>query len=156
MNKLRFPLLIFSQIRLLDLVCWHKFTFWMTNCRSRSAGHFRSQLIWIFNWLLKKSTDLDLHCLQWHDIFGFSRTPVKIYIFLFCFVFVLLFLHQNRKQRNWQGPQKFRVMGDYGKCPKILYTKVADKLTYQTLQTWTRLIRQTHLHCLPFWQVFKL
>ena len=29
------------------------------------------------SWLLQKPTDLDLHCLQRQDIFGFSRTRVK-------------------------------------------------------------------------------
>ena len=29
------------------------------------------------SWLLKKPTDLDLHCLQRLDISGFSRTRVK-------------------------------------------------------------------------------
>ena len=29
------------------------------------------------SWLLQKPTDLDLHCLQRHGIFGFSRTRVK-------------------------------------------------------------------------------
>ena len=30
------------------------------------------------SWLLKKPTDLDLHCLQKQGISGFSRTRVKI------------------------------------------------------------------------------
>ena len=30
------------------------------------------------SWLLKKPTDLDLHCLQRQNISGFSRTRVKI------------------------------------------------------------------------------
>ena len=34
------------------------------------------------SWLLKKPTDLDLHCLQRQDISGFSRTRVKGPIFL--------------------------------------------------------------------------
>ena len=29
------------------------------------------------SWLLQKPTDLDLHCLQRQDIYGFSRTRVK-------------------------------------------------------------------------------
>ena len=29
-------------------------------------------------WLLKKPTDLDLHCLQRQGLYGFSRTKVKI------------------------------------------------------------------------------
>ena len=29
------------------------------------------------SWLLQKPTDLDLHCLQRHGIYGFSRTRVK-------------------------------------------------------------------------------
>ena len=34
------------------------------------------------SWLLKKPTDLDLHCLQKQGISGFSRTKVKSeYIF---------------------------------------------------------------------------
>ena len=29
------------------------------------------------SWLLQKPTDLDLHCLQWQGISGFSRTRVN-------------------------------------------------------------------------------
>ena len=31
------------------------------------------------SWLLQKPTDLDLHCLQWQDIYRFSRTRVKTF-----------------------------------------------------------------------------
>ena len=34
------------------------------------------------SWLLQKPTDLDLHCLQRYDIFGFSRTRVNLYWFI--------------------------------------------------------------------------
>ena len=33
------------------------------------------------SWLLKKPTDLDLHCLQRQSISGFSRTRVKMMLF---------------------------------------------------------------------------
>ena len=34
-------------------------------------------------WLLQKSADLDLHCLQRQGIFGFSKTRVKHLLFLY-------------------------------------------------------------------------
>ena len=36
------------------------------------------QLVSEISWLLLKQTDLDLLCLQWQDISGFSRTRVKL------------------------------------------------------------------------------
>ena len=38
----------FLPIRLLDSSCSYKFKYLMTQCRSRSVGFFRSQLIWIY------------------------------------------------------------------------------------------------------------
>ena len=36
------------------------------------------------SWLLKKPTDLDLHCLQRQGISGFSRTRVKMRQYYHC------------------------------------------------------------------------
>ena len=36
------------------------------------------------SWLLKKPTDLDLHCLQKQGISGFSRTRVNVLTVLAC------------------------------------------------------------------------
>ena len=58
----------------------------------------------------------------------------------------------------WSGSTLFAQACRYlpsGKCPKILYTKVANKMAYmQTVQTQIRLLLQEQsdqgLHCLPF------
>ena len=49
------------------------------------------------SWLLRKPTDLDLHCLQRQGISGFSRTRVKskLQMRLGSQIIVLLFLHEN-------------------------------------------------------------
>ena len=53
----------FQPIRLLDPECCYKFTCLMANSADQD--------------LLKKPTDLDLHCLQRQGISGFSRTRVN-------------------------------------------------------------------------------
>ena len=63
--KMPCPLLTFSQSdNLIQVVDMNSNTEWQT---------VQFQIIW----LLKKPTDLDLHCLQRHGISGFSRTRVK-------------------------------------------------------------------------------
>ena len=60
------PLLIFSQSEhLIQLVDINSHTRWQT-------VHIQ------ISWLLKKPTDLALHCLQRQDISGFSMTRVKL------------------------------------------------------------------------------
>ena len=61
--------------------------------------------IWI-SWLLKKPTDLELHCLQRQCISGLSRTRVKYFLYG-CFYPV-----------------------NYGKCPKISNTLFHTFLAY--------------------------
>ena len=67
LNKLTsMPTSNFQPIRLLEQVCWYKFTYLMTTVQIQ------------FSWLLKKPADLDLHCLQSQGISGFSRTRIKM------------------------------------------------------------------------------
>ena len=64
--KMPRPLLIFSQSdNLIQIVAIKSHTYWQTVPIQIS-------------WLLKKPTDLDLHCLQRQGISGFSRTRVNI------------------------------------------------------------------------------
>ena len=58
------------------------------------------------SWLLKKPTELDLHCLQRQDISGFSRTRVKIrFVDIFSELEVEDIIHQNVSTENWSNPQ---------------------------------------------------
>ena len=70
--KMPHPVLVFSQlnylIQIVDINCILN----GKQCRSRMVGFF-------------KPTDLDLHCLQRQDMFGFSRTRVKLHYMLICF-----------------------------------------------------------------------
>ena len=58
------------------------------------------------SWLLKKPTDLDLHCLQRQGISGFSRTRVKI---------PMRFLYKFYVQEWHDGPIKWSSIAVYGK-----------------------------------------
>ena len=63
------PLLIFSQSDIL---------IWIVAINS----HTKWQTVQIqISWLLQKPTDLDLHCLHWQGVSGFSRTRV-VYLML--------------------------------------------------------------------------
>ena len=69
LNKLPRILLIFSQLDyLIQVVDTNSNTDWQT---------VQIQI----SWLLKKPTDLDLHCLQKQGISLFSRTRVKVILF---------------------------------------------------------------------------
>ena len=66
--KMPCPLLIFSQA---------DYLIWIVAINS----HTQWQTVQIqVSWLLQKSTDLDLHCLQRQGISGFSRTRVKSFL----------------------------------------------------------------------------
>ena len=63
--KMPHPLLIFSQ---------SDYLIWIVAVKS----HTKWQTVQLqISWLLKKPTDLDLHCLQRQDISGFSMTRVN-------------------------------------------------------------------------------
>ena len=43
----------------------------------------------------------------------------------------------------------------YGKCPKILYTKISDKMAYANSVDPNQTALDQGLHCLPFHYVFQ-
>ena len=69
------------------------------------------------SWFLQTPPDLDLHCLQRQHISGFSRTRVKI--------------TQNEDHSTIKTScSQFQMFSLIMVCPKILYTKVSDKMAY--------------------------
>ena len=61
------------------------------------SSHTEWQTVQIqISWLLKKPTDLDLHCLQRQGISGFSRTRVKIMSICMGCLYVKIGLQKQR------------------------------------------------------------
>ena len=83
------------------------------------------------SWLLKKPTDLDLHCLQRQDISGFSRTRVKL-IWYQCVMFMYrlpgkkaeVMFTMNDAQVNQEVPGQPTVVG---KDHQFLLTGVGNQ-----------------------------
>ena len=74
------------------------------------------------SWLLKKPTDLDLHCLQKQGISGFSRTRVNIVVFFTFFVFHLLYFDivwSVFLSAHWRliGLGRYPCWSDFPGCP---------------------------------------
>ena len=87
--------------------------------RSRSADFWRSQLKWQtvkiqISWLLKKPTDLDLHCFQSQGISGFSRTKVNSLLYLFYNKFLLL--HVDKSRNCWMSSKQWRLWIEAAEC----------------------------------------
>ena len=89
------PFLIFSQSDyLIRIVAIHSDTYWQT---------VQIQI----SWLLKKPTDLDLHCLERQGISGFRRTRVNSLspadtMLCACLVTFVLKLNQQQQQQKQQ------------------------------------------------------
>ena len=79
-------------------------TFWSPVRTEPPRSARRSILI---SWLLKKPTDLDLHCLKRQGISAISRTRVNVSYFISTY---------------------------YGNCPKSLYTNLSEKMAYANTQ----------------------